>query len=203
MSRMKPFPIGHFSKSDTFKSLKSGSGYFRRGATYRVIKEFTDFDSDTHPVGETWTAMGFSFSPYHEGSSYYVTNPDGEYHIRLSGLDDEQKEIVDNLENYIQAMDQDIEDISKEEIGEELVKLIKNYESTLLKGFDTQEILDNIEEDDLELAFEEFFLELNQLNIKLPLNNEIWTNYAKNLSLDQGGILEDNFFETLTQYLNK
>jgi hypothetical protein len=67
-----------------------------------VVKQFTDFDGNVHPVGESWTYLGKNFVPYHDGLSLYVA-PDGqrEWQIRMQWLPEGQGPIIDNLESYL------------------------------------------------------------------------------------------------------
>jgi hypothetical protein len=74
------------------------------GQRYRVIRPFTDFDRDLHPIGEEWIFLGCSFVPYHDGMSFFVSL-DGvqEWQIRLQWVPEEQSEILDKLATYLEA----------------------------------------------------------------------------------------------------
>ena len=74
------------------------------GRRYIVVREFTDFDGKLHPKGESWTYLGKSFVPYHNGLSLYVS-PDGQHQlqIRLQWLPEGQGPSVDDLAGYIRA----------------------------------------------------------------------------------------------------
>ena len=79
-----------------FKHLKTG----RR---YRVVKAFTDFDRDEHPAGETWRFEGHSFLPYDDGLSLFVSpDEDRLRHVRMRWTPEDQGEVIDHLEAYIQ-----------------------------------------------------------------------------------------------------
>lgn len=78
--------------------------FLTRGKIYTVLREFHDFDKVLHPVGESWTFAGSSFLPYENGLSLFVQNNKGEWHIRMQLEKDEQKEVNDHLEKYIQPL---------------------------------------------------------------------------------------------------
>ncbi len=73
------------------------------GRRYRVVKAFVDFDGGEHAVGESWRFEGHSFLPYDDGLSLFVS-PDGERlrHVRMRWVPEDQGEIIDQLEAYIQ-----------------------------------------------------------------------------------------------------
>jgi Domain of unknown function (DUF3601). len=47
------------------------------GQRYRVVKPFTDYDRQVHPVGETWVFEKTNFLPYDDGLTLHVVQ-DGE-----------------------------------------------------------------------------------------------------------------------------
>ncbi len=72
------------------------------GKRYRVIKAFKDFDRQDHPVGETWAYIGTAFLPYDDGRSIFVSvDDDREWHIRMQDREEEQREILDHLRDYV------------------------------------------------------------------------------------------------------
>jgi hypothetical protein len=72
------------------------------GQRYRVVIEFRDHDGHTHPVGEVWTFLGYSFLPYDDGLSFFVSlDNEHEWHIPLQWRTEEQGEILDNLQQYV------------------------------------------------------------------------------------------------------
>ena len=75
------------------------------GTRYRVIKEFADHNRHIHPVGEEWLFLGYSFLPYDDGLSWFVSF-DGthEWHIPMQWRDDEQGKTIDALERFVQAI---------------------------------------------------------------------------------------------------
>jgi len=69
---------------------------------YMVSSEFTDFDGDLHPVGETWRFKSYGFNRFEDGLSLFVSLDDQrEWHIRLSWTPEHQGAIIDNLKNYV------------------------------------------------------------------------------------------------------
>ncbi len=99
-----PQPGGFWSG---LKAVNTGSAYqfLTAGHKYRVIREFADFDGDRHPAGETWQFCGYSFVPYDDGLSLFVSL-DGtqEWQIRLQQRAEEQGPILDRLTEYIEAL---------------------------------------------------------------------------------------------------
>lgn len=75
------------------------------GKRYRVIKEFADYDRHLHPVGEEWLFLGYSFLPYDDGLSWFVSF-DGkqEWHIPMQWRDEEQGKTIDALAQFVQAI---------------------------------------------------------------------------------------------------
>ena len=76
--------------------------FLQPGKRYVVTRQFIDYDSQVHPVGESWTFVRSSFLPYEDGLSLFVS-PDGkaEHQIRLQWRDDEQGSIIDHFSNYV------------------------------------------------------------------------------------------------------
>lgn len=96
-----PHPIGTWSGH---KSPNGGLSYqfLHAGKRYVIIKEFSDYDSHIHPVGEKWIFLGYSFLPYDDGLSLFVSLDDKhEWHIRLQLRPEEQSHITDKLSEYI------------------------------------------------------------------------------------------------------
>jgi len=79
--------------------------FLRAGKRYTVIKKFADYDHHTHAVDESWMFLGYSFLPYDDGMSFFVSL-DGkqEWHIRLQWRPEEQGPVLDNLSEYIRAL---------------------------------------------------------------------------------------------------
>ena len=90
----------------TYSSRGVGHGYLHLivGKRYRVVKEFTDFDREVHPVGEEWTYVGTAFLPYDDGRSLFVSlDGEREWHIRMQDREEEQRDILDNFASYVVA----------------------------------------------------------------------------------------------------
>jgi hypothetical protein len=69
---------------------------------YTVVREFTDFDGMLHPPGEIWRFLTYSFLPYDDGLSLFVSLDDKcEWHIRLQDRAEQQGAIVSNLATYL------------------------------------------------------------------------------------------------------
>lgn len=79
--------------------------FLMAGKRYRVIKEFEDYDRHVHPQGEEWLFLGYSFLPYDDGLSWFVSF-DGvrEWHIPMQWRDEEQGRTIDALESHLQAL---------------------------------------------------------------------------------------------------
>ena len=75
------------------------------GLRYRVVKEFADFDRDRHPIGEEWVFLGYAFSPYEDGMSFFVSL-DGtqEWQIRLQWRREQQAAVLDTPHEYLQPI---------------------------------------------------------------------------------------------------
>jgi hypothetical protein len=91
-------------KPKGFWSMDSAAEYkhLLSGRSYKVIKEFADYDRFVHKVGETWIFLGYSYLPYDNGLSLFVSL-DGihEWSLRMQSGPDEQGPIVDHLEMYV------------------------------------------------------------------------------------------------------
>lgn len=98
-----PQPLGTWSNLKAQNCGKSHE-FLQAGKRYQVIKEFSDYDRDIHPPGEEWLFMGYSFLPYDDGMSFFVSF-DGkrEWHIRLQWRPEEQGPVLDKLIEYVRA----------------------------------------------------------------------------------------------------
>ena len=92
------YPKGTWTKH----AIDSPYAHLVPGKRYKVIKPFTDFDRNVHPVGESWIYLGTSFLPYDDGRSIFVST-DGEHerHIRMQDRKEEQRAILDALQEYV------------------------------------------------------------------------------------------------------
>jgi len=99
-----PKPTGTWSGHKAPNSGASHS-FLRGGQRYRVKSEFADYDGHTHPVGEEWLFLGYSFLPHDDGMSFFVSL-DGtqEWHIRLQWRADAQGHVLDRLPEYLDAL---------------------------------------------------------------------------------------------------
>lgn len=71
------------------------------GRTYRVMKEFTDYDGIIHKVGDTWKYMSHNFLPYDDGLTLCVER-DGQSHVfRLQWRNETQGHIVSFFSDYV------------------------------------------------------------------------------------------------------
>lgn len=97
-----PCPSGHWTSHLAPRDF----GHLRVGARYRVVAPFDDFDQMPHEAGESWTYLGYAYLPYDDGLSLFVSL-DGaqEWHIRMQRRPEEQGEIVDRLDRYVQPAD--------------------------------------------------------------------------------------------------
>jgi hypothetical protein len=97
-----PSEQGHWSKNAAQRSF----GAMVAGGRYVVAVPFTDFDGDLHPAGEAWTFLGAAFLPYEDGQSLFVSlDGEREWHIRLQWRAEEQAEILDHFDAYVQPGD--------------------------------------------------------------------------------------------------
>jgi len=97
-----PEKLGHWSISE---AVNSGRDYqfLTAGRSFVVVKPFRDFDGDLHETGEKWAFLGYSFLPYEDGLSWFVSlDGTNEWHIRLKLTDDEQGEVINSLYDYIE-----------------------------------------------------------------------------------------------------
>ncbi|MDO8329119.1 MAG: DUF3601 domain-containing protein [Fluviicoccus sp.] len=75
--------------------------HLKEGFTYRVAKEFRDYDHNLQSLGITLVFIGSNFVPYEDGLSLFVSINGIEQQIRLQCRPEEQKEIIENLEQYL------------------------------------------------------------------------------------------------------
>jgi hypothetical protein len=96
-----PQQFGHWNSIDAPNCGKKHQ-LLHAGRWYRVTKSFVDFDGDEHEEGERWQFLGYSYLPYDDGMSWFVSL-DGtrEWHIRLQWRPDAQIEILESLATYI------------------------------------------------------------------------------------------------------
>lgn len=99
-----PMPMGTLS-GHTASNSGMVHDFLQAGKLYAVIKEFADYDHHMHVVSEQWWFLGYSFLPYDDGMSFFVSF-DGaeEWHIRLQWRAEEQAHVLDNLSEYVRAI---------------------------------------------------------------------------------------------------
>ncbi len=76
----------------------------KNGATYKVTKEFTDFDGKIHEVGETWAFEKITYLPYHSGVSLFVIEDGKEVIYRFQDEAEGQQGFLTDLTNYIELV---------------------------------------------------------------------------------------------------
>ena len=99
-----PEDQGHWT-SHTGPNCGKNYAFLHAGEWYRVVKSFMDFDEDEHSPGEHWEFLGYSFLPYDDGLSLFVSL-DGtrEWHIRMQDGPEEQGSILENLGDYLEPV---------------------------------------------------------------------------------------------------
>ena len=72
---------------------------------YKVVKAFTDYDHQVHPVGETWTFLRTNFLPYEDGLTLHVQleNATVETVYRLQWRQEEQAYIIEHFAEFVIA----------------------------------------------------------------------------------------------------
>jgi Domain of unknown function (DUF3601) len=77
----------------------------KKGETYKVIREFSDYDSKIHHVGETWTFEKTTFLPYESGLSLFVTENGQSVMYRFQDEPQQQRDLLSNFMNYVNSVD--------------------------------------------------------------------------------------------------
>jgi Domain of unknown function (DUF3601) len=77
----------------------------KQGKSYRVIKEFIDYDHQVHPVGETWFFDRTDYVPYHSGLSLFVIENGSGTQYRFQDVEEEQAELLRTFMNYVVLVD--------------------------------------------------------------------------------------------------
>jgi hypothetical protein len=72
------------------------------GRKYRVVKPFTDFDHQVHPIGESWTYVGTNFLPYDDGLTLHVLVGDKKDVYRLQWVKEQQADIIENFKDFVE-----------------------------------------------------------------------------------------------------
>lgn len=75
-----------------------------KGASYQVIKSFTDYDNNIHQVGEVWIYLGTNYHFYDNGLTLYVIENNENKVYRLQDRDFAQQEVINNFNDYIEQL---------------------------------------------------------------------------------------------------
>ena len=76
------------------------------GQKYIVVKPFTDYDKNIHPVGETFTFSRTNFLPYEDGLTLHVfldNNPQ-ELICRFQWRPEQQADLIENFTQYVELV---------------------------------------------------------------------------------------------------
>ena len=74
------------------------------GKTYRVVKEFRDYWSTPHLVGETWRYEGKNFLPYEDGLTLFVLRDGNRELINLQWREETQGQIIDEFYFFVEEI---------------------------------------------------------------------------------------------------
>ncbi len=80
----------------TIRDLKSGR-------TYRVIKQFIDYDGIVHSVGETWIFEKTNFVPYDDGLTLHVIKDGSTIVYRLMWVKEQQQYIIEHPDEFFES----------------------------------------------------------------------------------------------------
>lgn len=75
-----------------------------KGKTYRVTKEFTDYDRIIHKIGEVWTFEKTTFLPYHSGLTLFVIEDGKPVIYRFQSEPEEQQELLNHFMEYLEEV---------------------------------------------------------------------------------------------------
>lgn len=76
------------------------AGHLRPGTSYRVVKSFLDAAKSVHPVGETWTYLGYLPSGFAEATYISVANQEQSHGGFAIPWDDSAESVVNNMQLY-------------------------------------------------------------------------------------------------------
>jgi hypothetical protein len=74
------------------------------GKTYRVIREFEDYDGLPHAVGEMWRFVSHNFVPYDDGLTLYVERDGRAVSLRLQWRPETQGHIVSEFSEFVEEL---------------------------------------------------------------------------------------------------
>ena len=76
-----------------------------KGKTYKITKEFIDYDRIVHKIGEVWTFNKTTFLPYHSGLTLFVIENDKSVSYRFQSEQEEQEELLHTFMNYVEQIE--------------------------------------------------------------------------------------------------
>ena len=71
------------------------------GQSYRVVREFQDYDQRLHPVGEIWKFVETNFVPYYDGLTLHVLVHGLPLVFRFQTVPEEQAAIIHHFTDYV------------------------------------------------------------------------------------------------------
>jgi len=74
------------------------------GKTYRVLREFTDYDGLPHAMGETWSFISHNFVPNDDGLTLYIGRDGRTVPLRLQWRTETQGHIVSEFFDYVKEL---------------------------------------------------------------------------------------------------
>jgi len=74
------------------------------GRTYRVTKEFVDYDGLPHHVGESWRFVGHNFLPYDDGLTMFVERDGRPHTFRLQWRAETQGHIISAFSDFVEEL---------------------------------------------------------------------------------------------------
>ncbi len=92
--------IAEFPK---YQTKMSDISNLKPGESYRVIKEFTDYDGNLHKVRERWIFVKIDYLPYHSGLSLNVIENGESITYRFQDEPDQQQLLLERFMNYVAA----------------------------------------------------------------------------------------------------
>lgn len=71
------------------------------GQRYCVVQEFSDYDGQAHPVGESWVFEATNFLPYEDGLALHVSLGGLPVAYRLQQRPEAQAALIENFTNFV------------------------------------------------------------------------------------------------------
>ncbi len=100
-----PMPNGHWDATMRAPNVTRSYDFLSAGHWYRVVKEFTDAEGDTHPVGEAWRFIGTAYMHYDDVRCFCVSlDGEGEWTFHLMGAPGAGGMILRDLDQYIEPV---------------------------------------------------------------------------------------------------